>query len=124
MRKPPSDVAATPVGERSCADVAGWPSPVYPQTDVGGLPVGGVPATVVIRPAAETFRMMQFATSAISQLPSAYVDALLMLRLISADVAGPPSPLYPQVPVPAPSLIVPLAETFRTRQLPNESGMT
>jgi hypothetical protein len=56
MRKPPSAVAATPVGTSSRAAVAGPPSPEKP-----GVPS---PATVVIVPAGETRRTTSAKSSA------------------------------------------------------------
>ena len=63
IRKPPSAVAATAVGEWIWAAVAGPPSPLKPAVPV--------PATVVIIPAAETFRMRSLYMSANRKPPSA-----------------------------------------------------
>src|SRR6185437_2942101 len=105
IRNPPSAVTATPPGALSWASVAGPPSPL--------LPAVPVPATRVITPAADTFRTTLFSWSAIRNPPSA-VTATPAGTWSWASVAGPSSPLLPAVPVPAPRVIPPAADTFRT----------
>src|SRR5207248_223186 len=104
ITKPPSAVAATPLGKLSWAAVAGPPSPEKPDVPL--------PATVVIVPADETRRMRLLLKSAIRKPPSA-VAATPEGALSWAAVAGPPSPEKPDVPLPATVVIVPAGETRR-----------
>ena len=92
-----------------CAIVAGPPSPLKP-----ALP--GVPATVVITPAVSILRMAVFHESAMYRLPEAS-SAKPWGALIWAMAAGPPSPLWPPVPVPATVVITPAVSTLRMRWL-------
>ena len=99
-------MTATPVGAASRAEVAGPPSP--------WLPSSPVPATVVMTPAGETLRTRLLPRSAIRKPPSA-VGSTSSGQFSRALVAGPPSPEYPAVPVPATVVICPLGEIRRIR---------
>ena len=88
------------------AAVADPPSPEYPAVPL--------PATVVIVPPADTLRMRWLPTSTIRKPPSG-VGAIPKGIERFAEVAGPPSPLKPCVPLPAIVVITPDGETFRTR---------
>src|SRR5262245_12546533 len=90
IRNPPAGSAATPLGAEIAAAVAGPPSPENPDVPL--------PATVVIMPVADTRRISESAGSAIKMLPSGSA-ATPSGALSWADVAGPPSPENPKVPV-------------------------
>ena len=83
MYKLPLASSARPNGPDSCAAVAAAPSPVYPAVLL--------PATVLMMPAVVTLRTTLFPQSAMYTLPAAS-DAMQAISLISAAVAGPPSP--------------------------------
>jgi hypothetical protein len=76
-----------------------------------------LPATVVMIPVGDTRRTRPAPASAIKKLPSGST-ATPIGSLKLAAVAGPPSPESPNQPVPATVLIVPSANTRRTRSLP------
>ena len=84
----------------SSASVAGPSSPLFPAVPV--------PATRVITPAADTLRTSLLPVSAIRNPPSA-VTATPRGPWSWASVAGPSSPLFPAVPVPATRVITPIA---------------
>jgi hypothetical protein len=107
IRKLPSGRTARLKALFSSARVAGPPSPEKPAVPL--------PATVVMIPLEETFRIRWLPTSAIRKPPSG-VGATANGMFSSADVAGPPSPLKPWTPVPATVVIVPLGQTLRTRR--------
>ena len=80
-----------PDGPAIFADVAKPPSPVSPANPV--------PATVVIIPPVVILRTRRLITSVRKRFPLLSQTSPLTL-LISADVAGPLSPLKPKAPVP------------------------
>ena len=86
-----------------------WASPAPAETPVG------TPGAVAA-PTDSTWRTRLFFESAMSRLPavSTWMRAGL---LISAAVAGPPSPLEPPLPVPTTVVMVPAGSTLRTRWL-------
>src|ERR1039457_3865884 len=108
MKRLPALSTAMPAGWNSSAEVAGPPSPLKPAVPL--------PATVLIVPAAVTFRMRLLVSSAMKRLP-ALSTATPSGSRSSAEVAGPPSPLKPRVPLPATVLIAPAGATFRMRAL-------
>src|ERR1022692_977423 len=108
MNRLPKASTATPYGTLSCASVAGPPSPLNPAVPV--------PATVVIIPPADTFRIRWLPASAMNRLPAASTNTPAGLDIWAA-MARPPSPLNPAVPVPATVVIIPPADTFRIREL-------
>src|ERR1700719_185699 len=93
MKTSPELSVATPRGWLRLALAAGPPSPEYTQVPV--------PTTVEITPVeADTSRTRQLAESAIRMFPersTATPEGLFTIALM----ACPPSPEYPQVPVPA-----------------------
>ena len=98
----------------NCAAVAGPPSPAKPWTPV--------PATVVIVPDGDTLRMRWLFESGMRKPPSP-VDTTPLGMLIAAAVAGPPSPPYPCVPLPATVVIVPFGHTRLMRLLSSSARM-
>src|SRR3954447_20583830 len=89
-------MTATEDGSLSCAAVAAPPSPANPWVPF--------PATVVMRPLADTRRTRSLAWSAIRKPPSgmgASPDGLNSC----AGVAGPPSPANPPAPLVAPATV-------------------
>ena len=94
----PSGPNATSYGVLSRAEVAGPPSPL--------LPAVPVPATVEMVPPGVTWRILLLPESAMNRLPAAS-NASRTGALSRADVAGPPSPVQPDVPVPAMVTTVP-----------------
>ena len=103
-----SDVTNKSVGIYNVADVACILSPLYPGTLL--------PATVVIIPVGDTFRIRQPNESAIYNVLSDATNTLDGLDNV-ADVACILSPLYPCTPVPATVVIIPLSDTLRIRLL-------
>src|ERR1039458_3730836 len=89
------------VGPNIAAAVAGPPSPEYPDAPL--------PATVVIVPPGEIRRM---APTAAYRLPLGS-NARSSGPSSSACGAGPPSPVYPGMPLPATVVMIPAVETFR-----------
>jgi len=77
------------------------------------------PAKVVMMPvAAVTFRILSFAVSLRYMSPFA-ATTMPAGEWSRADVAGPPSPLDPEGPLPATVVMIPVAaETFRTWWFP------
>ena len=77
-----------------------------------------MPATVAMVPLTNALRRRWLFVSAISTalFKASKSTPCGLLRL--AAVAGPPSPPKPAVPSPAIVVIVPLADTLRTRLLP------
>src|ERR1700683_507561 len=116
MKRLPEASTVTPKGEHNDAEVAGPPSPEKPQ-----LPLLLLPAEVVMLPLADTFRIRLLYLSAMKIFPEASTATPEGL-FNDAEVAGPPSPDKPAVPLPATVVMIPLAETFRIRLLP-ESAM-
>jgi hypothetical protein len=102
----PSNPSTTPHGVLSCAAVAGPPSPLLQQDPV--------PANVMMVPFPSTRRMTWLPVSAMKNPPAAEAARPLGFRIV-ADVARPPSPLYPGEPVPTAVVITPLDDTARTR---------
>ncbi len=106
-----SPLLQTPVGLFSSANVAILPSPLNPAVPT--------PATVTIVPeVASTNRITLLAASAMYMfsVASTYMPVGLFSN---ADVAAPPSPAYPDIPVPATVVIIPLVRfTFLTQLLP------
>src|ERR1035438_2339925 len=93
------------------AEVASPPSPEKLRVPL--------PATVVMTPPADTFRMRLFCESAMMRFMEASTTSLENApRLKDAEVAGPPSPKKPRVPLPATVVMTPPADTFRMRLLP------
>ena len=109
MTARPSASNATPAGWSSWARRPDAPSPLSPQVPS--------PATVVMVPAVSMRRIRQLAVSAMSTSPVAET-ATASGWSRAASVAGPPSPVSSQVPVPATVEMVPAASMRRIRQLP------
>ena len=101
----PTLSSTTPNGPCSSAAVAGPPSPVVPSVPL--------PARVVMMPSGATLRTTKFPLSAMSRLPEASTYRPVG-SLSSAWEAGPLSPVYPAVPVPATVVMMPLVSTLRT----------
>jgi len=74
-----------------------------------------VPATVEMVPLGHTRRMRWLPRSAIRSDPSAGSTAMETGLRIAAATARPPSPLNPEMSVPATVVMVPLGHTRRTR---------
>jgi hypothetical protein len=112
MKRFPEASTAIPDGELNKAEVAGPPSP--------GKQHPELPATVVIIPAADTFLMRS--TFTMKRFPEASTAILVgRARLNDAEVAGPPSPELPGVPLPATVVMIPPGDTFRIRALPKSA---
>ena len=73
-----------------------------------------MPAMVLIVPPGVTFRMRLLARSEMYRFPEASTARPFGV-FNDADVAGPPSPEKPWVPLPATVEIIPLGDTLRTR---------
>src|SRR3990167_5951120 len=106
MYRLPAESTATPQGVLSWALVAGPPSPEKP--------VPPFPATVEMIPPGVTLRMRLVTYSAKYRLPAESTATEYGLFKF-ALVAGPPSPLPPDVPPPATVVIVPPGVTLRIR---------
>ena len=79
--------------------------------------VAETPATVLMMPSTPTSRRPAFVESAINRFP--YESTAIPVGPLSvAEVAGPPSPVYPAVPVPATVVMLPSRVTFRTMLFP------
>ena len=74
------------------------------------------PAAVVMMPLGDTFRIRPFWKSAMKRFPEPST-ATLEGKLRDAEVAGPPSPENPLLPLPATVAMMPLVDTFRIRWL-------
>jgi hypothetical protein len=109
----PDASTATPVGLLNEAEVAGPPSPEKPSPEKMVVPL---PATVVIIPMVDTFRIRLLKRSAMKRFPEESIVTPVG-EFNDADVADPPSPEKPLFPLPATVVIMPLAETFRIRLL-------
>ena len=81
--------------------------------DANGIPV---PMTVEIRPLPSTLRTRQLKLSEIYRCPFASSSRPAGLR-IDASTAGPPSPEYQPVPVPATVTMMPSTPILRMRWL-------
>ena len=101
----PSGPNATSYGVRSRAEVAWPPSPVFPAVPV--------PATVEMMPAGVTLRILLLPESAMNRFPAAS-NASRTGAFSRAEVAWPPSPVLPEVPVPAMVVMVPSVLIRRT----------
>ena len=97
---------ATPRGLFMDAETAGPPSPEKPAAPL--------PASVVMMPPADTFRIRLLKVSAMKRFPAAST-ATPLGSFNDAEVAGPPSPEKPSTPLPATVVMMPLTETFRIR---------
>ena len=106
MKKLPLPSTATPLGKAKPALVAGAPSPLKPE-----MPL---PATVVMMPEVSTLRMRLLFRSAMKRLP-APSTATPVGKAKLALVAGPPSPLNPEMPMPATTVNCPEVSTLKTR---------
>src|ERR1035438_437679 len=106
MKRSPGESSINFQGKPNSALVAGPASPLNPSVPF--------PATVVMIPS-ETLRTRRLPVSAMNKLP-AESTATPQGLLNSALVAGPPSPVKPDVPFPATVLITPF-ETLRMRLL-------
>ena len=93
-------------GAPSCAAVAGPPLPVNPMPPL--------PTAVLMMPAVFTLRTTALYQSVMYRLPFVSTTASIGLLRVAA-VAGPPSPVYPVVPVPATVLMIPDVFTFLTQ---------
>src|SRR5881296_1293217 len=111
----PAGSTATPTGKLNSAEVAGPPSPLNPS-----LPL---PAIVVMIPAVSTLRIRRFPASAMYTLPAGST-ATPLGSYNEAEVAGPPSPLNPCLPLPAMVLMIPAVLTLRIRLLPSSAMYT
>src|SRR6266705_3023330 len=111
----PAASTATPLGSFNDAEVAGPPSPLNPS-----LPL---PAIVVIVPAVSTLRIRRFPASAMYTLPAGST-ATPLGSYNEAEVAGPPSPSNPCLPLPAMVLMIPAVLTLRIRLLPSSAMYT
>src|SRR5262252_9473471 len=103
MKRFPEASTASALGRENDAEVAGPPSPEYPSEPL--------PATVVMMPLADTFRIRSV-PSAMKRFPEPSTATAHGVDN-DADVAGPPSPEYPGVPLPATVVMMPLGDTFR-----------
>ena len=93
INRPPFLSKKQSFGSFICACVPGPPSPLYPETPV--------PATVVIIPELwSTFLIAALYLSTIYISPLVSTDSEYKLSMVDR-VAGPPSPEYPDTPVPA-----------------------
>ena len=108
INRSPEGFTLMPWGSASDADVPGPPSP--PKAEVP------LPAAVVIMPLGETSRIRLLLESAMRTFPNAST-ATPNGKSSDANVAGPPSPEKPTLPLPAIVAMIPLAETFRIRLL-------
>ena len=110
IKNPPLASGETENGRFSCAASAGPPSPESPCVPL--------PATVVMTPAGEINRTRWLPVSGKRMLPSGSA-AMPRGAAICANVAGPPSPEKPNVPVPAIVVMMPVAlDTCLMRWLP------
>ena len=101
----------SPKGLRKSVEVADTPL-----LEVPGTPP--IPAIVLIVPSKAIFRMQELLVSAKYTMPVLSTQISTGLRKL-AEVAGPPSPENPAVPVPAIVAIFPVdAVIFRMRLLP------
>jgi hypothetical protein len=112
----PEPSTAKPLTYPTLELMAGPPSPEFPQCN-NPVISGGVPARVEMIPVeAETSRIKQFRVSAIKMFPN-LSTATPEGSFSAALLAGPPSPEYQQVPVPATVEMLPVvAETSRILQ--------
>src|SRR5665213_2281490 len=113
MKRSPEPSTAIPSGAYSEAEVAGPKSPEKPWVPL--------PATVVMVPPGDTFRIRSLPESAMKRLPEASTATLVGV-FRDAAVARPPSPENPPQaanvhtgPVPATVVIMPPGDTFRIR---------
>ena len=113
MKRFPAPSTVTPPGESKLAAVAGPPSPPNPWVWVRAR-ARPFPATVLMMPAASTFRMRWLSWSAMKRFP-ALSTATPPGAAKLASVAGPPSPLKPDVPFPATVVMTPEESTFLIR---------
>src|SRR5262245_33613459 len=111
-------VTPSPVGAHSLALVAGPPLPENLQNRSPSLlpPEYIVPAKVVMVPAVETLRTTLLPVSEKYRFPE-LSTTMLVGPLSLAELAGPPSPLYPNWLFPATVVTVPFT-TFRIRLFP------
>ncbi len=90
-----------------------------------------MPATVVMVPEVSTLRMTWLKKSAMKRFPAPSTSRSMGLSSLAA-VAGPPSPEYPNLPVPATVVMTPEVSTLRIlwlsrsamKRLPEESTAT
>src|SRR5437764_638988 len=111
----PAASTATSLGILNSAEVAGPPSPLNPS-----LPL---PAIVVMVPAVSTLRIRRFPASAMYTLPAGST-ATPLGSYNEAEVAGPPSPLNPCLPLPAMVLMIPAVLTLRIRLPPGSTKIS
>ena len=108
----PAASAVIPKGFSICAAVAGPPSP-----DVAMVPS---PANVEIMP--DELITLTLALFVKYTLPPD--TTMPLVAFICAAVSGPPSPLYPEVPVPAIVVMMPDGSILRIRWLPSSAIYT
>ena len=108
IKRFPEASTVTPQGALNSAEIAGPPSPENPWDPL--------PATVVMMPLVETFRIRLLSWSPMKRFPEASTE-IPRGKDSDADVANPPSPENPWFPLPAMVVMMPLVETLRIRLL-------